>query len=525
VRYVATAVLVAIALTFPAVSAGAGPNDVILSESRFVGTSRRILPWPLPFAARRVSAPAAPTSLNALVCAVCMETHRAPSPEKRSEAVAAPAAPAAERPVSEADRRALGRLAAVLEGGKYQRIAGPAYRRLAGGVAALTATFRRTDWLVKDQFARQSARDGFAQHKRFMQLPPAERLQYMDRMRNHIQVWLVPLADHPGAGSDLKRQIPLNPLLHEHVREVACMGRGHGYVWFACAPLSQWAWLADELALAGGDDVLAACVRGMLAEDPARRAANSCLYRFGRAGPRALPYVEKAIAERHPARRRLVWSLHESADPAVVRWLVDHARSADPEVAAGARDALRANPTPEAGPLYLEWLQESIGGDGTVFWLTACQKAGVTVPERLLRRIMDSPGHLREYAMAFHMARVQAGRPVPEALREAWERIEKECFAATEHQGEYDRDAVERATQTLLASDDHEAAAVIGVRLAAYSNKCRTEIAHRAGRRVLRHLPDGRGRKLVDQLRRTCRSTVDRERLDALAKALAADGV
>ncbi|MEA3366736.1 MAG: hypothetical protein U9R68_01335 [Planctomycetota bacterium] len=42
-RYVAAAILVAIAV-------GAGPNDVILSER----SERRISPWPLPFAARRV---------------------------------------------------------------------------------------------------------------------------------------------------------------------------------------------------------------------------------------------------------------------------------------------------------------------------------------------------------------------------------------------------------------------------------------------------------------------------------------
>jgi len=39
---------------------------------------------------------------------------------------------------------------------------------------------------VKDRFARQLLRDGIAQRKRFMQLPPAEHLQYMDRTRNHI---------------------------------------------------------------------------------------------------------------------------------------------------------------------------------------------------------------------------------------------------------------------------------------------------------------------------------------------------
>lgn len=400
----------------------------------------------------------------------------------------------------------------------------PAETVLPGGARALTVVFAEERWELKSV-----PQSGELSHKMFqdaMRLPEAERLKRMDHIVSHIQVWAVPLGPGAKAGADLKAVLPPNPLAHEHYREPAFLGNGHGYAWYMYAPIFTWIYANDKLQLSDGDDPLAAAVRGTTVDDKGSHTRNSCHGLLARAGPRALPYVEKVLAERHPDRGDFVSVFRECQDPQITAWLMRQAGSADSDVAKAVKYALIARPRREAAALYLKWLEEALGRKDSYDSYNRCQlvKACMVAPapglDAVLRQAVQSPCGPRDYMEAFQALREIAGPPIPKELVEAKREIERQKENAardtyerspqgnwiSRHVGKpYDQKKVDAAVTAILASPDPEAAAAFGFELAMCGGKVNSILLqhlHQAGLTILRGLPDGMGRRLVSHLQK-----------------------
>jgi hypothetical protein len=393
---------------------------------------------------------------------------------------------------------------------------------LAGGVKTQSIVFRETLWELKDE--PQSVDASGRMEREAMKLPEAERLELMNRIDDHIQIWIVPLKGEPKVGANLKAALPPNPQPHEHFREMAYLGQGHGYAWYMYAPIYARTFVQEKLGLQGGEDPLAAAVRGTTVEDRGMCTRNSCAGLLGAAGPRAFPYIEKAIAEGHPLRCRMVSELRVATDLRVTEWLVRQTRSPGRDVARTAKVTLIWSPRKEAAALYLKWLEESAGkktedwpNDGAQRLLMACKEAGATGIEKILPRVLESPTSLWEYRAAFLMQRELAGRPVAKAMLDAEAAILKTGYAGNT---ENNLDKVQEAVKTILAADDAEAAATIGLCLATWSTKANTGAANEAGREILRQVPGDKGKSLAALLARTCVDDSTRAAMAQVLKAL-----
>jgi len=402
----------------------------------------------------------------------------------------------------------------------------PAETVFSNGTRALTVVFTTERWALKGQFVHQSSEMSAKETQEAMRLPETERLNRMDHIVSHIQVWAVPLEPGVRAGADLKAALPPNPLPHEDYQEPAFLGNGHGYAWYMYAPIYRWMDVQRRLRLSDGDDPLAAAARGMTVIDKKMRTRDSCIYILASAGARALPYAEKAVAERQPWRGEIVGAFRICTDPQVSAWLVELAGSADADVAKAAKYALISTPRREAAALYLVWLEEALGRKDQYDSYKRCQlvEACKAFPapglDAVLRRAAQSPCGLWDYLGAFYALREVAGPPIPKELEEAKREIDRQKENAARHTYErspqgnwisrhvgepYDQKKVNAAVTAILASPDHDAAAALGLELAMYSAKVSTELLlnmRRAGLAILRGLPDGKGRRLVSHLQK-----------------------
>jgi hypothetical protein len=400
----------------------------------------------------------------------------------------------------------------------------PAETVFTNGTCALTVVFTTERWALKPQFEHQSSEMSVKEFQEAMRLPEAERLKRMDHIVGHTQVWVVPLEPGVKAGADLKAALPPNPLPHEDYQEPAFLGNGHGYAWYMYAPIYRWVYVQERLRLSDGDDPLAAAARGMTVIDKKMRTRDSCVYILARAGPRALPYVEKAVAERQPWRGQIVGAFHICTDPQVSAWLVELAGSTDSDVAKAAKYALIATPRREAAALYPKWLEEALGHKdpydsyNRCELVKACKDFQAPGLDAVLRQAVQSPCGLRDYLESFYALREIAGPPIPKELVEAKREIDRQRENAERHtferdpQGDwisrhvgepYDQKKVDAAVTAILASPDRDAAAVLGLELAMYNDKVSNDLIlnmRRAGLAILRGLPDGKGRRLVSHL-------------------------
>ena len=400
----------------------------------------------------------------------------------------------------------------------------PAETVFPDGTRALSVVFTTERWALKPQFEHQSREMSVKEFQEAMRLPEAERLNRVDHIVGHTQVWAVPLEPGVKAGADLKAALPPNPLPHEDYQEPAFLGNGHGYAWYMYAPIYRWMDVQKRLRLSDGDDPLVAAARGMTVIDKKMRTRDSCIYILASAGARALPYAEKAVAERQPWRGEIVGAFRICTDPQVSAWLVELAGSADSDVAKAAKYALISTPRREAAALYLRWLEEALGHKDSYDSYNRCQlvKACMVAPapglDAVLRQAAQSPCGLRDYLESFYALREVAGPPIPQELAEARREIDRQEENATRdtyernpqgnwtarHVGDpYDQKKVDAAVTAILASPDRDAAAVLGLELAMYNDKVSNDLIlnmRRAGMNILRGLPDGKGRRLVSHL-------------------------
>lgn len=410
--------------------------------------------------------------------------------------------------------------------GSFKPQGEPAETVLSNGTRALTVVFAAERWDLKPGLIPQSGELSAKIAQDAMELPEAERLNRMNHVVNHIQVWAVPLEPGVVASADLKAVLSPSPLAHEDYREPAFLGNGRGYGWYMYAPIYTWVYAQERLRLSDGDDPLAAALRGMVVTDKGMCTRNSCLSILARAGPRALPYAEKTIAERRPERGQIVRALCERTDPQVTAWAIQQVGAADGDVAKAARSGLIARPRREAAALYLKWLEEALGHkDPDSFYtrqqlVKACRVAPVPGLDAVLRQAVQSPSGPRDYMEAFQTLREIAGPPIPKELAEARREIDRQSANAVRytldrkpqggwtprHVGEpYDQKKVDDAVAAITASPDHDAAAAFGIELALCSGKVDSKLLvnlHQAGLAILRGLPDGKGRQLVSHLQK-----------------------
>ena len=391
---------------------------------------------------------------------------------------------------------------------------------LPGNITAKTIVFRETRWELKT--VPQSGELTEKWYKDAMALPEEKRLEKMNKVENHAQVWLVPIQKDAATYTPLEESIPPNKQPHELYREMAFIGEGHEYAWFAYTTIWQWVHLQKSLDLKNGADHIAAAIRGVTIEDYRSWTRSACLGILGRAGPDAIPYIEKAIEDGHPVRHNLVRYMSYSEDPKVTEWLIRQTDSEDERVSSGARAALRERPRKEAAPLYKLWLSQGAGKENVIRLMVICQKLKVPGFEDILPLVLKSPTDVYEYRFAFEFQREFKGNPVPDVLLENEMTIRKFGNASGK---DYDQDKVDAAVERILASDDLDAVAAIGASLAIYITKGDSRPINDAGIRILRELPDGKGADLISHLVRSCRGLdFQKERLIQVEEILTHHG-
>ena len=374
---------------------------------------------------------------------------------------------------------------------------------LEAGIPAFTVVLVQTQWFDKHPHQVDDP-----EHRQYcMKLTEPERLKFMIRIDDHTQVWWMPEDVYRTIPNpeDLKRRFPPNEQTHDYHREMAFAGMGCGYAWFVYAPICDWIYLQERLQLIGGDDRLAAAVRGTTIEDRRSHTRKSCLAILGNAGPAVIPYVNHAIQTKLETRQVIIANLNRAVAPAVTNYLIELAAGDDPEVMAGARTSLIRHPCAEAVSLYECWLREDAGRSDVENLLTACRQVRLASLPDLLPRVLESPSHFGEYTLAFNILRELSGPKIPNQLEQDAELIERSNY---QRGGRDDSDEISRAVHRIISSQDPEAAAVIALSLALRVDKGGKGEVNRAGILILRGLPAGTWQKL---LRRVSHTTWDIE--------------
>jgi hypothetical protein len=378
---------------------------------------------------------------------------------------------------------------------------------LPGGIKARTVVLREVYWHQPFLSFVQMPRSDYTH------LPDAERLKHEYRFEDHIQLWLVPLDGNSAPGAEIKDSLAKPTQPHRCFRETAFMGTGNGYAWYACSPIFTWVQAQRKLALTGGDDPVAAAARGMFIREETAAATSAqgivevtepwtssrCWVIFGEAGQLAIPYIDKAIAAKDArAFEMMIFELKRSKDPKVTQWLVGKAKSEDMLVCQAAQRALVESPRKEAAAEYAAWLEETLSTGESKMIVTqeqillACMEAPAPGIQKILARVMEAPQSIGAYTTAFMFDRQLAGRPIPPTLLAAQGQIE--AWATS---GRTLDTRADDAIQTLVTSDDPDAAAAIALQLSMKQTKGDDKPANAIGRYILLNLPDGKGRKLA----------------------------
>jgi hypothetical protein len=377
-----------------------------------------------------------------------------------------------------------------------QQVAAPSTVTLTSNFSAKYILFCQTNWEPKktDQIINIS------QRLEQMQLPEAERLKVMNRLDDYTEMWFVRLADHPNAGATLKAAIRPGAQTNRYHRETAYLGNALGYACYAYMPIYEWVANQRTLNCAGGDDPLAAAVRGLGVEDRGSMTANGCSGMLSAAGSAAVPYLKPLLSTTNAPLAIRTLSNNQSKESTEL--LLESTRSASPEVARAAKHYLCVQPRAEAVELYFQWLAQDAGRTNTLPLLRACAQFD---PARLtphLPRVLASPDNPRELRLAFDLSRSIAGHEIPPSLTNAETVIRQSNSRATNSptRQEYDQ-----AVAVLTQAKDVEASAYIGMSLATASGKGLPNEVNQAGVLILKTLPDQRGVKLARLLCTSCR--------------------
>jgi beta-lactamase regulating signal transducer with metallopeptidase domain len=375
---------------------------------------------------------------------------------------------------------------------------------LPGGLKAHSVILRTTDWEPKSNRMIQQPGITISAAAAEAFISDEERAKTMNRIDDHVQVWLVPAS--ADAAADLKAALKPTDLPHRQYRELVFMGSGRGYKWYAYAPIYSWVYAQKKLTLDGGDDPVEATFRGLSIEDKGSCTRNTCTNMVGEFGVRSLPYADKALA-RDP---KLSWGICQgfmhTNDPEVAKWLLKQAESTAATVASSARVALVWTPRPEASDAYLKWLEQTQAKGASErnleAWrlIEACRDVKAAGLEKVLPRVLEAPHQVHDYRLAMLTLREMSGRPSDKPLLDAESEIRQFGNAMGRN---FDQAKVDGGKKVLLAGDP-AAAAAIAVELALQPDtKSNVAAVRAAGQAVLAGLPGGEGRRVVALLVKT----------------------
>lgn len=400
-----------------------------------------------------------------------------------------------------------------------QPVAGtPEKLTLGNQLRGWTILFQYTAWELKS--LPQSATLGHQMAQEAMALPEAERLAHMNRFDDFIQIWLFPLNQHPEPDVRLKESLVPAVRPHRYHRELAFLGKGDGYAWFGYMPIYDWTDLQQRLHLEGGDDALLAQVRGLSIADQGGMTRNSAEPRLVMAGAKAIPYLEpllnikvqgKEIAfdemdaraplpQAQPASSHYAIALQmlgQIKDPASTPILLKAAQSRAPAIAEAGRRALEFYPRTEAGPLYLQWLDQDAGKVEVFSLLRAAEQVAPKKLGPYLARVLQTPRSVHEFRLAFELSRSLAGKPIPETLLSLEQEIKTAGYASGTN---YSQARVDDAVRRIVAMNDVEAEGVVGVSLATATTKGNWLPANQAGLAILKALPNNYGISLAQRV-------------------------
>lgn len=367
----------------------------------------------------------------------------------------------------------------------------PTEAPLAGDVTAKHVLFCQTRWesKVADQVIN------FLREQEQMRLPEAERLKVMNRLDDFSEMWFVRVADHPNAGPALKAAIHPGSQTNQYYRELAHLGSVQGYACYAFMPIYEWAGIQRLLNCQGGDDPLAAAVRGLSVDDRGTMTANSCSDILAAAGGKAVPYLKPLLGT--PNSSQAVRSLIYNQSTEATELLLECAKSANPDLARQAKHYLSALPRAAAVELYFHWLAEDAGRTSVLYLLEACARFDKPRLAPFLPRVLASPSSAHELRRAFELSRSLVGQEIPARLIAAEAIIRK--FNPRSTNGPTQQD-FEAAVTELTQAEDAEAAACIGVSLAVATGKGLPSQVNPAGISILQQLPNHQGRDMAKAL-------------------------
>jgi len=359
-------------------------------------------------------------------------------------------------------------------------------------------------------------------HRALTELPARQRRAAIERATAHtMQVWFVPLAQHPAPGKEVRKSLKPHGLPNDARREIVHLGNDEHFAWYAAISVMHWPELQSELDLASGDDPMDMALARLTGPRPELSVARLC-YRavaaYGRG--RAISAIDGLIFDGSAHRGELIRAMSAVADQSVTDWLISLVSSPDAKVAYAARWALLEQPHPDAAELYVAWLAEGAGRDDVCRELLACIAVGAGGAAGSLPAVLDKPASLAEYLAAFRFHRELAGQPIDEDVVAAAADIMSAADAPAEDARATElADRTARAVYVLTTTDDTQAAAAMGIELAV----CKSDLAVEAGVQILADLPDEKGKKMVQGLAAECRDRDDSRRLSKLALILGLD--
>ncbi len=399
---------------------------------------------------------------------------------------------------------------------RAQKVGAPDEVSLGGNVRAGVVLLQRTQWVMK--FAGQSMVLGLKLRTRYMRMPEVERKKHMVRHDDFVQVWWVRRADLSGAAGVLKKRLKPTSRPHRQHREVAFLGRDSRFAWFVYAPIQDWVRIQKALSLGGGDNAMAALIRGLGIKDKHDGTQVGCYYLLSDMGAKAISALETAIANKHPQRGQAIRAVGRDRGKVVTSWLVRLVSSTDPVSAKAARSAVLYPPRKGAEDLYVKWLAAGAGKRGVWRELDACTAVKVKGAAKVIPRILASPQSVAEYRKAFFLRRVLANKPVARVLLDAQQRVIRAGLSMGSRQP--DRAAVAAGIKSILGSPDNEAAAVIGLTLALFVAKGDYEATNKAGLEILKKTTGDQGLLLVMHLSKAVRDLGDQSAVQRLLTAL-----
>ncbi|MCX7008375.1 MAG: hypothetical protein NTY53_14195 [Kiritimatiellaeota bacterium] len=298
---------------------------------------------------------------------------------------------------------------------------GPMWVDVTNDIRALTMVFRDTYW----EFNQPQCGPGQENIRDAKLLPDREAW----RTDNHIQFWFVPLAEHPDVGAELKSALHPTSLSNFYRCDMAFLGKGRDFAWYAYMPLYDWVHLQKEWHLKQGDNPLAAAIQDLVSEEydfephPLRSGRGV----LDEAGTSALPYLVQAFTSTNAFAAFQV--ITEFTDPSTYKdataLLLSCATSSNGEVVALARYSLEQQLRPEARELYFKWLDEDAGRKWVFRLLEFCTSLDMKRTAPMLPRILAAPKSFHEYRIALESLHSLSGHPISTKLLKAEETIRK----------------------------------------------------------------------------------------------------